>query len=121
MQINSHSTSSLTASLIPQTKVIIYDSPVTTNLSKQEQHQKSLSNNQGNLPVKIVSAALDGINSASNMMEKNLLHNISIDNSSNFTLSNESSSSSPPSPSLTYSSEATINLVNLKPYNNFKV
>jgi hypothetical protein len=92
--MSSRSTSSLTASLLPASKLIVYECPPN---SKTSDHVS--------LPIKIASAALDGVNSATK-----LLNNNSTENSSNFTISNESS----PSPSLTYSSEATINLVNSK-------
>ena len=111
------STSSLTASLIPTSKLIIYDNPIHHAIIKQEQQQQQ---NNSTIPITIVSAALDGVNSVTNMIKKKLLNSSSNDNSSSFTPSNESSSSSPPSPSLTYSSEATINLVNLKSNNKVK-
>ena len=81
---------------MPTTKLIVYESP--TNKKNNSDHVS--------LPIKIASAALDGVNSATKLLNGN-----SMENSSNFTVSNESS----PSLSLTYSSEATINLVNSKP------
>ena len=116
-QMSSHSASLLTSSLIPTTTKLTVHEHSSSNLNKHEHHDHHLrksNSDQISLPIKIASAALDGVNSVTK-----LLHNHSADNSSNFTVSNESSSSSPPSPSLTYSSEATINLINLK--QNLKV
>ena len=96
--LSSRSTSSLTASILPTTKLIIYESPSN---NKNDQNLKNT--DYVSLPIRIASAALDGVNSVTKLLNSN-----STENSCNFTVSNESS----PSPSLTYSSEATINLVN---------
>lgn len=122
-QIQSVSTTSLESS--SQKNLLVYNNLYHQAIMNQQQQTENLnSSNSRSSQLKVVPSALDQINSATNLIEKNLLLNSEINNSNNYQNgqnvmidSSSSSISSPPSP-CTYSSEATVNLINLKSPNS---